>query len=128
MRDDIGENALQRARGWLFKPAGDTTVGTVGRIFPAGRTGNARPSAAVAVAGKLALEAMEQDPSLTASKADIDRPEREKTGHIDGFAPELQRRLQYSNSDGLKFNGVTAGGYVHTDFQSRGTVKLARPA
>ena len=39
--------------------------------------------------------------------------------------PKFNAGYKYSNSDGLKFNGVTAGMSIPI-FQSRGTVKLAR--
>ncbi|MBQ7763482.1 MAG: TolC family protein [Flavobacteriales bacterium] len=124
MQTISAENALQRSR-MALKTARIQLSVLSGGFFPQDGTVTPDPLPQLPSLEAALQRAMEQDPSLTASRADITTALSEKKLATSMALPKFNAGYKYSNSDGLKFNGVTAGMSIPI-FQSRGTVKLAR--
>ena len=124
MQTISAENALQRSR-MALKTARIQLSVLSGGFFPQDGTVTPDPLPQLPSLEAAHQKAMEQEPSLTASNADITTALSEKKLATSMALPKFNAGYKYSNSDGLKFNGVTAGMSIPI-FQSRGTVKLAR--
>lgn len=124
MQTVSAENALQRSQ-MALKTARIQLSVLSGGFFPQDGTVMPDPLPQLPSLEAALQKAMEQDPSLKASRADITTAMSEKKLAASMALPKFNAGYKYSNSDGLKFNGVTAGMSIPI-FQSRGTVKLAR--
>lgn len=124
MQSVSAENALRRTE-MALKTAKIQLSVLSGGFFP--QDGTVTPDALPELPPleQAMRKALENDPSLTASRADITTASAEKKLATSMALPKFNAGYKYSASDGLKFNGVTAGMSIPI-FQSRGTVKLAR--